>query len=151
MPTQPDPVTIQYQTACEAYLANNKACISLFQSIAKSALLLNGMACVALLYSQRVDLALMACPLFVYAFGALLAAIATGLAYITQYYVVEEWRLDVWERPDSPQELVGYQNQKARCNKLAMRYRIATGVCLSLSGVAFLAASIAAYLRMASA
>ena len=133
--------SIQYRTLCEDYLANNKACVSLFQTIAKSALLLNGMACVAILYSPRISLDSLYKALLIYGLAALLAAVSASFAYLTQFLIVMDMGKQILGAPP-----VGTQTPlEKHCRKLAQAFRWTTGVFVAASYAGFAWASLEAY------
>lgn len=104
----------QVEARCQAYLDSNKAAMSFSQSALKSALLLNGMGAVAVLYSPQIKLHLMTCTLVYFAVGALCAAIAYGLAYIAQFLIMMTWHHNLYVDPGLNKSALQKLNQRIR-------------------------------------
>lgn len=89
----------QHKTCCECYRDSNNAAIAFSKSALNSALWLNGMGAVAVLYSPQVKIAVLTDLLAYFAFGALLACIAIGSAYVVQYYISKTWESFLYQSP----------------------------------------------------
>lgn len=91
-----------HKARCRCYIDSNNAAMDFAKIAMRSSLWLNGMGCVAVLYSPQVKLAALHDTLFMFALGALAASVSVGMAYFVQSIVAGSWFTDLpssfWRR-----------------------------------------------------
>lgn len=133
----------------QAFLDSNLAAIRFSSAAIRSAIFLNGMGAVAVLYSPQIKLAVLNCTLILFAGGAMLAVMAYAFAYLTQFKIMETWYPDLYLPPRPTQEEQKKANQFIRKKKFWSRVWFPiTAFFLIASWVAFGMGAFEGYLQL---
>ena len=135
----------QHKTICECYRDSNNAAIAFSKSALNSALLLNGMGAVAVLYSPHIKLTNMTGLLFCFAIGALFATMAAGCTYLAQYNILKTWDFALYHKPLYAFDNLGHFLPKIKCITL---FRLCAIILVFISYVLFLAGAIIGYHKL---
>lgn len=112
----------QSRSRQQAFLDSNTATIRFSAAAIKSAIFLNGMGAVAVLYSPQIKLAVLNCTLILFAGGAMLAVVAYAFAYLTQFKIMETWYPDLYLPPCPTQKRQEETNQFLRKKKFWSKF-----------------------------
>jgi len=132
---------IQHEENCRNYTESQKATVEFSKMALRGAFALNGMAAIAVLYSPKIAAPYTVLMAGYFATGALLAAIASGSTYLSQYAISLTWRKHLYQSPQG-QDAATQGKEQRRAERNASLFRIAA---VALTLVAYSCFGLGAY------